>query len=190
MRYSTLLAVGAAALSLTACDQVQNQMQKIPFLGKKAAPPEPVAEAPAPVETPPPAATEPPPAPVAAQPEPAPARPARVTPEPARSLVEEPWTLIDAGPVAPGMTREEVIAAWGPPVAESASGNRTFLFYRNGVEVTRGTFDVVFLEDGQVIDAIVRAQGRRYTGLSSSPADRVAEYTPPERIPDADRRSP
>ena len=40
-----------------------------------------------------------------------------------------------------------------------------------------GTYDIVFLERGQVIDAIVRDSRRRYDGISSSPADRKPEQT-------------
>jgi hypothetical protein len=79
------------------------------------------------------------------------------------------------------MTREQVIALWGVPVAERTVGNRTYLYFRNGCEVSCGTFDVVFLEGGQVIDAIVRGPGHNYAGTSSSPRDRIAVFTPPVR---------
>ena len=46
------------------------------------------------------------------------------------------------------------------------------MFYTNGCLKTCGTYDVVILEKDQVVDAIVRAQGRRYDGVSSSPPDR------------------
>ena len=46
------------------------------------------------------------------------------------------------------------------------------MFYTNGCLKTCGTYDVVILEKDQVVDAIVRAKGRRYDGVSSSPADR------------------
>ena len=95
-------------------------------------------------------------------------------------LVDEPWTPEFTGTVSPGMTREGVVAAWGEPLVERWSGSRAYLHYRNGCEVSCGTFDVVFLEDGQVIDAIVRGAGHTYSGISSSPPDRVAEFTPPD----------
>jgi hypothetical protein len=108
----------------------------------------------------------------AAQPEPPPSAPSS-------PLVDEPWVPEFTGTVSPGMTRDEVVAAWGEPVVERTAGNLTFMYFRNGCEATCGTHDVVFLEDGQVVDAIVRFAGHTYTGVSSSPPDRAAEFTPP-----------
>ena len=69
---------------------------------------------------------------------------------------------------------------WRAPSVRRDIGNRTYLFYRNGCEIACGTFDLVLLEDGQVVDAIVRGRGHNYAGTSSSPPDRVAEFTPPQ----------
>jgi hypothetical protein len=44
---------------------------------------------------------------------------------------------------------------------------------------TCGTLDVVILEKGQVVDAIVRANYHQYEGVSSSPADRKPAFTKP-----------
>ncbi len=101
-----------------------------------------------------------------------------------RSLVDEPWFPTDTGTVRPGMTRDQVVSVWGAPVAERFAGTRGYLYYRNGCEVSCGTFDVVFLENGQVVDAIVRGRGHTYAGTSSSPPNRTAEYTPPRRPPE------
>lgn len=166
---SALLA--AVGLTVTACD--------IPFMKKDAADTtaattDTVATRPAaPVDTMPPdtAPAAPVTPPAAAQPSP---RPVPTTP-----LMDEPYTPTDTGTVAPGMSREEVVAIWGVPVAERMSGAWTYLYYRNGCEVTCGTFDVVFLQDGQVVDAIVRGPGHTYAGVSSSPPDRQAEPTLP-----------
>lgn len=98
---------------------------------------------------------------------------------PRRPLVDEPWTPVDTGTVLPGMTRMEVVAVWGEPVAERVAGAFTYLYFRNGCEVTCGTFDVVFLENDQVVDAVVRGQGHTYAGMSSSPPDRMAVPTLP-----------
>src|SRR3989442_3244245 len=46
----------------------------------------------------------------------------------------------------------------------------TYLYYRNGCEFTCGTEDVVFLQNGKVVDAVLRWPGHRYSGQSSSPA--------------------
>lgn len=112
-----------------------------------------------------------------------PERQVTVTPLPTR--VDEPWAPVDTGTVSPGMTREEVVATWGGPATERSAGDWTYLFYRNGCEVTCGTFDVVFLQGGQVVDAIVRGRGHTYSGISSSPIGRQAEFTPPAaRVPE------
>ncbi|MFQ6046038.1 MAG: hypothetical protein ACE5PT_06730 [Gemmatimonadales bacterium] len=168
MRSRMLAVLAAVTLSLVGCD-------KIPFIGGgeegEAAPPETTQ------------AAQPPPA------EPAPAQPVETAEPPAAApiseerppLVDEPWEPIDTGTVRNGMTRWEVIAVWGVPEAERRVGEWTYLYFRNGCEVTCGTFDVVFLENDQVIDAIVRGPGHNYEGISSSPPDREAQFTPPKR---------
>jgi hypothetical protein len=86
-----------------------------------------------------------------------------------------------SGPVAikPGMTEAQVIAAWGPPLAVRRMNDWTFLFYRNGDERHWGYDDTVFLQNGQVMDAIVRSPDHIYDGQSSSPEGREPVYTPP-----------
>ena len=71
--------------------------------------------------------------------------------------------------IDPGMTREQVVARLGQPVAERHSGSRTYLYYRNGCESRCGMQDLVMLDGDAVVDAIFRGP-RRYTGESSSPA--------------------
>ncbi len=92
---------------------------------------------------------------------------------------DEPWTPEFTGTVSPGMSRDAVVGQWGEPVLERTAGDLTFMYFRNGCEATCGTYDVVFLDNGQVVDAIVRFAGHTYTGVSSSPPDRTAEFTPP-----------
>jgi hypothetical protein len=108
------------------------------------------------------------PAPVAVQP---------TAPRPATTAVDEPWTPVSTGTVSPGMDRDQVVGVWGPPVAERTVGDWTYLYYRNGCEASCGTFDVVFLQGGRVVDAIVRAPGHTYDGTSSSPPGRRAGPT-------------
>jgi hypothetical protein len=79
--------------------------------------------------------------------------------------------------IKPGMTEAEVRAAWGEPLTARKAGPMTYLYYRNDCHKRCGTHDVVFLEGGQVIDAIVRDSRRRYDGVSSSPAERKPEAT-------------
>jgi hypothetical protein len=114
---------------------------------------------------------------------PAPADTTRFVPQPeplsSGSRMDEPWTPTDTGTVTPGMPRDQVVGLWGQPVAERAAGAWTYLYYRNGCEVSCGTFDVVFLENGQVVDAIVRGPGHAYAGSSSSPPGREPAATVP-----------
>lgn len=162
MRWPSAMTLSALVLAVAGCD-------KIPFLSKKqAAPPAQTSAAPAPApDTTRAAAPPPPPA---------------ASPRAARELVDQPWIPVDTGTVAPGMTREQVIAVWGVPVAERSVDGRTFLYFRNGCEVSCGTFDVVFLENNQVVDAIVRGMGHTYAGTSSSPPERQGVMTSP-RVP-------
>lgn len=163
MRWPALTAGALLALSVAGCD-------KIPFLSKKSGTTDSTQVAAQPADTQPAAPVDTQPAPRTTPP---------VAQRPRRPLTDEPWTPVDTGTVAPGMTHDQVVALWGPPEVERSVGNHQFLYFRNGCEVTCGTYDVVFLEDGQVVDAIVRGQGHNYAGVSSSPRDRKAEFTKP-----------
>jgi hypothetical protein len=131
----------------------------------------------------PPADTLTPAGPVAQQPAaPTPAPTAPVTsqptaPRPATMAMDEPWTPVSTGTISPGMDRDQVVGVWGPPVVERTAGDWTYLYYRNGCEVSCGTFDVVLLQGGRVVDAIVRGPGHTYDGTSSSPPGRQAGPT-------------
>jgi len=81
--------------------------------------------------------------------------------------------------VRPGMTDADVRARWGEPVAVRHVNDWTYLFYRNGEEREFGYYDTVFLQGGQVVDAIVRAAEHVYLGTSSSPPGRMPAFTPP-----------
>lgn len=155
MRHRTLLATCALlAVSTSGCDQIKG------LLGKKAA-----ENAPAPaVATQPPDTTRrdttppppPPPPPVAA-----------------RVVEDVPYESADTGTIAPGMTERDVYALWGPPAAVRRAGEHTYLYFHNGCEKSCGTMDLVILQNGQVVDAIVRWPGHGYSGESSSPPGRV-----------------
>lgn len=183
MRRSTLVcALGAIALS--GCEMVKGTIDKI--RGRQSAvvtdtaapgpatpepaPPQPVAEQP---QAPPPEAV-PPPAPAV---EPRPEAP----PYPISQavLADEPFVSNDTGTIAPGMAERDVYSLWGAPVATRRSGEWTYLYFRNGCEYSCGTFDVVFLQNGQVVDAVLRWPGHSYSGVSSSPPDRLPEPTRP-----------
>jgi len=89
-----------------------------------------------------------------------------------------PYNSSDTGTVNPGMTEREVYELWAAPAAVRRIGEYTYLFFRNGCEYTCGTMDVVTLQNGKVVDAIVRWDGHRYSGESSSPPGRVPTPTP------------
>ena len=81
--------------------------------------------------------------------------------------------------IRPGMTEAEVRTAWGEPFTVRQAGVMSYLYYRNDCLQRCGTYDVVFLERGQVIDAVVRDSHRRYDGIASSPVDRKPGFTKP-----------
>jgi hypothetical protein len=171
MKWLTLTVITAVGTAVTGCD-------RIPFLGGSDSDSTAVA-----------AATEAQPdgVPAEAAGQPAEAGQALVqqpvqaprTMVQSRPMVEEPWVATHTGTVAPGMSRDDVVAEWGEPVAERAVGTWTYLYFRNGCEATCGTFDVVLLDGGQVVDAIVRGPGHNYAGTSSSPAGREGVPTLP-----------
>jgi hypothetical protein len=168
MKRPMMVVLSALIVGLGGCDK----LPKIPFLSKKAPAATntttKVAQAPK-LDT-----TKTAPAPTQTAPAPKPARTA-----PAVPLTDTPWTPVDTGTVSPGMTRDQVVAVWGVPVAERTQGDHTYLYFRNGCEVTCGTFDVVFLDDDKVVDAIVRGQGHTYSGVSSSPTARTPQEARP-----------
>ncbi|MGH7519320.1 MAG: hypothetical protein ACREOC_17950 [Gemmatimonadales bacterium] len=94
-------------------------------------------------------------------------------------LLAVPAAAQEAGTIRPGMSEAEVVAAWGEPLARRARGVFTYLHFETDCLKECGTYDVVILEGGQVVDAIARSKNHRYDGVSSSPTDRAPEYTPP-----------
>jgi len=158
------------AIATSGCEQVNDAVAtvkaKIDALRHRT----PAQPTPAPV-TPQPQT----PAPVTSPQELTPARPApppRRTvqaPELPRPIRDEPYDSPDTGTIAPGMSEKDVYSLWGPPIAVRRQGDMTFLYFRNGCEYTCGTEDVVFLQNGRVVDAIVRWPGHGYSGQSSSP---------------------
>ncbi|MDH5805900.1 MAG: outer membrane protein assembly factor BamE [Gemmatimonadota bacterium] len=179
MKWHSLAAVLVAGTLLTGCD-------KIPFLNKGGDDPpadSAAAEgddifAAAGDST---GAVQDSAAPAPAEPAPPPPRPAPIS-QFADPMYDEPWVPTHSGTVSPGMTLEQVVEVWGEPVATRAYGNFTYVYYRNGCERTCGMFDLVMLEGGQVIDAIVRTSAHVYSGTSSSPEGRLAQMTTPGRM--------
>ncbi len=155
MRHRTLLATCALlAVATSGCDKIKG------LLGKKSE------------EAPPPALvqnTDTARRDTAAVPAPPPPPPEEVS----RPLADVPYVSADTGTIAPGMTERDVYALWGAPAAVRRAADHTYLYFPNGCEKTCGTMDLVILQNGQVIDAIVRWPGHGYSGESSSPPGRV-----------------
>jgi hypothetical protein len=85
----------------------------------------------------------------------------------------------DVKTIKPGMTDAQVREQWGEPLTVRKIGIMSYMYYRSNCLKTCGTNDVVFLENGQVVDAVVRDKSRKYDGIASSPADRKPEPTAP-----------
>ncbi len=98
---------------------------------------------------------------------------------PGQALTRDvPYVSNDTGTINPGMSEREVYEVWAAPAAARRIGEYTYLFFRNSCEYTCGTMDVVTLKDGKVVDAILRWDGHRYSGESSSPPGRVPIANP------------
>jgi len=169
--------VKTQAATIGASIREQFELARQRFLHKKPAP--------APVVTPTPAA--PAPGPAAAPPtKPGPvATPRHQIPQPPPALAtnppqlrDEPYVSNDTGTIAPGMSEKDVYSLWGPAIAVRRLGQFTYLYFKTGCEYTCGHLDVVTLEKGQVVDAIVRWPGHNYSGESSSPTS-VEPHGPP-----------
>jgi hypothetical protein len=96
-----------------------------------------------------------------------------------RPLRDEPLVSNDTGTIDPRMTERDVYSLWGPPVGVRRAGEWTYLYFRNGCEYSCGTYDVVFLHNGAVVDAVLRWPGHGYSGQSSSPPGVVPLPTKP-----------
>jgi len=173
MRRSTLWMCALLAIATSGCEQIKSQYTKIKDTivakiaerrGRAPAAPAQPAPAQATPETP---APQPAPATPPAKP---PRRPAIQAPEIPRPTRDTPYDSPNTGTIDPGMSEKDVYSMWGPPVGVRRQADMTFLYYRNGCEYSCGTEDVVFLQNGKVVDAVLRWPGHRYSGQSSSPA--------------------
>jgi len=158
-------------IATSGCKQINEQVQKvkdkIAAARQRTKPGQPAQPQPVPARAEPGApardvAAAPPPSPP-------PRRPARQAPEVPLPARDVPYDSPDTGTIAPGMREREIYSLWGPPIAVRRQGDMTYLYYRNGCEYTCGTEDVVFLQNGQVVDAVLRWPGHGYSGQSSSP---------------------
>ncbi|UCC81479.1 MAG: hypothetical protein JSW46_10700 [Gemmatimonadota bacterium] len=87
-------------------------------------------------------------------------------------------TAQDVRTIAPGMTADEVKVEFGQPDGVSTRGPFIYYFYNNGCEYECGFPDFVIFENGQVVDAVLRAPWNEYAGESSSPKGTIARPTP------------
>ncbi len=85
----------------------------------------------------------------------------------------------DSAVIKPGMTVDQVVAAWDKPIRSVTSGGFGYLYYASGCLRSCGSEDVVFLDHGQVIDAIARGPGHRYDGVTSLSPQRKPGFTAP-----------
>ena len=175
MRRSTLWMCALAMIATSGCKQINEQWANVKakieaarqrLASRRAGQPKPAPVAPA--EAPAPA-----PAPSTMD------RPAgryrergQEPPVPSRpvALADVPYNSNDTGTIAPGMSEKDIYSLWGPPADVRRQGHYTYLFFPNGCEHTCGTADVVILQNGQVVDAVLRWPGHGYSGQSSSPA--------------------
>ena len=194
MRRSMLWTCALLAIATSGCEQFNAQFaklkQKIAERRGQSTSPAPAGAAPArphPAPATDAAPTEPSapasPTPPAASPN----RPARRgqrsasatgTPESPEAFRDVPYDSPDTGTVAPGMSERDVYALWGAPVAVRRQGEWTYLFFRNGCEYTCGTEDIVTLQNGHVVDAVLRWPGHGYSGQSSSPSGTMPHPNP------------
>ena len=79
------------------------------------------------------------------------------------------------GTISPGMSAQEVRTVFGSPLLTREADGWTYLFYRNRCLPRCGSDDVVFLRNGEVVAAVLRAPERRFAGPDAAPALRQVE---------------
>jgi SmpA / OmlA family len=108
----------------------------------------------------------------------------------ALSIAASPAAARDSITIDPGMTRAQVVAKLGQPMAVRTYDGHTYLLYKNGCERTCGMSDLVVLDHDKVVDAIFRSSARHYSGTSSSPkmiSEADARRAPAVNVANADR---
>jgi hypothetical protein len=176
MRHSTLAICALLMVATSGCDQVNAAKDKLKLAWDKVRGRSTAQAPPAPVRPAPDTAA----ARIAQQQQQQQGQRPRppVSPQGTAPARDVPYVSDDTGTVNPGMAERDVYLIWGAPAAVRRAGEYTYLFFRNGCEYTCGTMDVVTLQNGQVVDAIVRWDGHRYGGESSSPPGRVPVANP------------
>ena len=72
--------------------------------------------------------------------------------------------------ISPGMTTDQVRAAFGAPATTRDTGDWTYWYYHNGCPRRCGSDDVVFFREGQVVAAVLRTSARRFSGPAADQA--------------------
>jgi len=173
MRRSTLAICALLTVATLGCEQVDSAKAKLKLAWDKLRGRSTATAPPAPVRPVPDTAA----ARIAAEQQPSRPRPP-AAPQGEPFTRDRPYISDDTGTVNPGMSEREVYELWAAPAAVRRVGEYTYLFFQNGCEYTCGTMDVVTLQNGRVVDAIVRWDGHRYSGESSSPPGRVPFANP------------
>jgi hypothetical protein len=96
----------------------------------------------------------------------------------AASLLAAPLAA-QTSQIAPGMTRDQVEAQFGRPASERHFGAHDYLLFDADCGRRCGD-DLVILDQGKVVDAIIRSSGRAYTGAHQ---DTTLAGTPSSRPP-------
>ncbi len=178
MRRSSLIVCALLVTASFGCEQVEKQVAN--FKQQVAAIRQRFSKKPAPAHAPSPAALHPvPPAgPPAAEPVTPPPPPPVQQVAAAHVRRDVPYVSDDTGTVFPGMSERDVYSLWGSPVAVRHLGQFIYLYFNNGCEYSCGHLDVVTLQNGQVVDAIVRWPGHGYAGQSTSPEGAESQPRP------------
>ena len=178
MRRSTLVICALLMVATSGCEQWETAKSKVKLAWDKVRGRQTAAAPPAPVRPAPDTAA----ARIAAEQQQQQGQGQRPRPPAAPGVTaparDVPYVSDDTGTVNPGMSERDVYLIWGAPIAVRRAGEYTYLYFRNGCEYTCGTMDLVTLQNGQVVDAIVRWDGHRYSGESSSPPGRVPVANP------------
>lgn len=85
-------------------------------------------------------------------------------------LVALPVSAQERATISPGMSRSQVVEAFGSPTATRQAGEWTYLFYLNRCLPGCGSDDVVFLQGDRVVAAVLRSPARRFAGPAAAPA--------------------
>jgi hypothetical protein len=93
-------------------------------------------------------------------------------------LLATPAAAQRAGTIRPGMSEAEVRSVFGTPARVRQADGWTYLYYGNRCLPRCGSDDVVFLQDGEVVAAVLRAPQRHFAGPAAAAALRETMGVP------------